>query len=66
MQVLMFLMYCRHRQEIWSWISFTVNLAESICVHGGIDVQKLLFGGTENEIREEVKKIKELWGNTGE
>ena len=44
---------------------FYSKFGRSVCVHGGIDVQKLLFSGTEKEIRQEVKKIKELWGTRG-
>jgi len=36
-----------------------------ICIHGGIDVQKVLINKKPAEVREEVKKIKELWGNRG-
>lgn len=37
----------------------------SICMHGGIDVQNLLVFKTPKDIKEEVKKIKHLWGNRG-
>ena len=38
---------------------------KNICLHGGIDVQNLLVFGSPEEIREEVKKVKDLWGNDG-
>ena len=38
---------------------------KSVCLHGGIDVQDLLINGTTQDIKDEVKKIKELWGNGG-
>ena len=37
----------------------------NVCIHGGIDVQKVLVEKTAREIREEVKKIKDLWGRRG-
>jgi uroporphyrinogen decarboxylase len=37
----------------------------SVCLHGGLDVQKLLNEGTVEQVREEVRRIKELWGNRG-
>ena len=36
-----------------------------VCVHGGIDVQKILINKKPKEIKEEVKKINDLWGNRG-
>ncbi len=36
-----------------------------ICLHGGIDVQKLLISGTPEDVRDEVKKIIDLWGDNG-
>ena len=36
-----------------------------ICIHGGIDVQKVLINKKPEEIKKEVNKIKELWGNRG-
>ena len=44
---------------------FYKRFGSSICIHGGIDVQRLLSSGTPGEIREEVKKIKHLWGERG-
>ena len=44
---------------------FHKRFGKSVCVHGGIDVQKLLASGTSYEIREEVRKIKHLWGKRG-
>jgi len=37
----------------------------SVCLHGGIDVQKLLIQGSPASIKEEVKKVIDLWGNNG-
>ncbi len=37
----------------------------SVCFHGGLDIQKLLVQGTAKQVKEEVKKIKELWGKKG-
>lgn len=36
-----------------------------ICLHGGIDVQKLLPFGKPKDIKNEVKKIMNLWGRNG-
>ena len=36
-----------------------------ICMHGGIDVQKLLIFGSKKDIENEVKKVIGLWGNNG-
>lgn len=38
---------------------------KDVCIHGGIDVQDLLIKGTTEDVKNEVKKIKELWGNGG-
>jgi uroporphyrinogen decarboxylase len=38
---------------------------KNVCLHGGIDIQKLLIEGNPDDIREEVKKVKDLWGNRG-
>lgn len=38
---------------------------KSVCLHGGIDIQELLIQKSPVEIREEVKKVKDLWGNRG-
>jgi len=38
---------------------------KKVCLHGGIDVQKVLTSKTPKEVREEVRKVKELWGNRG-
>lgn len=37
----------------------------NVCLHGGIDVQKLLVSGTPKQVREEVKKVVDLWKNEG-
>ena len=37
----------------------------NVCLHGGLDVQKLLVERSELEVREEVRKIMDLWGNRG-
>jgi len=36
-----------------------------VCLHGGLDVQKLLVEKSEEEVRAEVRKIMDLWGNRG-
>lgn len=36
-----------------------------VCLHGGMDVQKLLVEKTPEEIKEEVKKVVSLWGSRG-
>jgi uroporphyrinogen decarboxylase len=36
-----------------------------VCLHGGLDVQKLLVEKTDMEVREEVQRIVDLWGNRG-
>ena len=36
-----------------------------VCLHGGLDVQKLLVERNELEVREEVRKIMDLWGKRG-
>ena len=38
---------------------------KDVCIHGGIDVQNLLVFKKPTEIRREVKRIKDLWGNGG-
>jgi uroporphyrinogen decarboxylase len=38
---------------------------KDVCIHGGIDVQNLLVFKTPPQIRQEVKKVKSLWGNRG-
>ncbi len=38
---------------------------KSVCLHGGLDIQKLLVEGTLPRVREEVKKIKHLWSTRG-
>ena len=45
--------------------TFYKKFGKDVCVHGGIDVQKLMIEGTPKEIREEVAVIKELWGTGG-
>lgn len=44
---------------------FYNKFGKDVCVHGGIDVQKLLVSGSHSQIRDEVARIKELWGNGG-
>lgn len=44
---------------------FYKKFGKAVCIHGGIDVQKLLASGSHYEIREEVKKIRNLWGKNG-
>jgi len=41
------------------------NFGNSVCLHGGMDVQKLLFKGSRAEVRREVKKVIELWADKG-
>ncbi len=36
-----------------------------VCLHGALDVQKLLVEKNESQVREEIKKIKDLWGTRG-
>jgi uroporphyrinogen decarboxylase len=38
---------------------------KDVCLHGGLDVQKLLVEKTEKEIRQEIRKVKDLWGTRG-
>jgi uroporphyrinogen decarboxylase len=38
---------------------------KDVCIHGGVDVQNLLIFKRPIEIKEEVKKVKNLWGNRG-
>lgn len=38
---------------------------KSVCIHGGMDIQKLLVEKTPKEIKEEVKKVINLWGDRG-
>lgn|GEM_PF-584268 len=38
---------------------------KSVCIHGGMDIQKLLVESTKKEIEEEVKKVINLWGDRG-
>ena len=38
---------------------------KSVCIHGGIDVQDLLIRKKPKDIKEEVKKIIDLWGFNG-
>jgi uroporphyrinogen decarboxylase len=37
----------------------------NVCIHGGIDVQDLLIRKKPKDIKEEVKKIIDLWGHKG-
>ena len=36
-----------------------------VCLHGGLDVQKLLVEQSATEVRQAVRQIKELWGSRG-
>ena len=38
---------------------------KDVCIHGGIDVQKVLLNKKPAQVKEEVNKINELWGNRG-
>jgi uroporphyrinogen decarboxylase len=38
---------------------------KSVCLHGGIDVQDLLIRGNTDDVKNEVKKVKNLWGSRG-
>ena len=38
---------------------------KNVCIHGGIDVQDLLINKGPKDIKEEVKKIIDLWGFNG-
>lgn len=38
---------------------------KDICLHGGIDAQDLLINKKPKEVREEVDKVIDLWGNRG-
>lgn len=38
---------------------------KKVCLHGGIDVQKLLIHGDAKDVKKEVQKIKSLWKNNG-
>jgi len=38
---------------------------KEVCLHGGLDVQKLLVEKSEDEVREEVRKISDIWSNRG-
>ena len=38
---------------------------KDVSFHGCLDVQKLLVEKTADEIKEEIRKIKDLWGNRG-
>ena len=38
---------------------------KNICIDGAIDVQNLLIFKKPKDVREEVKKIIDLWGNSG-
>jgi len=44
---------------------FYEKFGKDVVVHGGVDVQKLLINGTPQDIKNEVKKIKELWKTSG-
>ncbi|MBN1299378.1 MAG: hypothetical protein JW997_06810 [Actinobacteria bacterium] len=37
----------------------------NVCIHGGVDVQKVLLNKKPSEIKAEVAKIKDLWGTRG-
>jgi len=36
-----------------------------VCLHGALDIQKLLVEKSAEEVKEEVRKIKYLWGQRG-
>ena len=36
-----------------------------VCLHGGLDVQKLLVEKSVSEVRDEVRRIMDLWGTRG-
>ena len=38
------------------------SFGKDICFHGAIDVQHLLISGSVREIRDEARKILDLWG----
>ena len=38
---------------------------KDVCIHGGMDAQDLLINKSLKDIKEEVKKMKDLWGNRG-
>jgi uroporphyrinogen decarboxylase len=38
---------------------------DKVCLHGGLDVQRLLVERSETDVRAEVRKIVDLWGNRG-
>ncbi len=38
---------------------------KSVCLHGSLDIQKLLVEKTAKQVKEEIKKIKHLWGQRG-
>ena len=41
------------------------SYGKDICIHGGLDAQVLLINKGPKEVKKEVKKIKDLWGNRG-
>ena len=38
---------------------------KDVCFHGAVDVQQLLVFGTPEQVKEEVRKIIDLWGTQG-
>jgi len=38
---------------------------KKVCMHGAIDIQKILSRGNEQNVRDEVKKVIYLWGRNG-
>ena len=38
---------------------------KDVCLHGAVDVQKLLISGKPKDIEDEIKKIIDLWGDEG-
>jgi hypothetical protein len=44
---------------------FYKRFGKDVCINGAIDVQKLLVNKKPKDIKEEVKKIKDLWGLGG-
>jgi uroporphyrinogen decarboxylase len=41
------------------------RFGKDICFHGGVDAQKMLTGGTPEEIRREVSRIRSVFGDEG-
>jgi len=41
------------------------SFGSNICFHGGIDIQQLLVQGTPSQVKDEVRKINQLFKNSG-